>query len=50
MSAKYAEFRERMTRELIGLVQNQASALSVADIRRLIRDLPALGERFATIS
>jgi uncharacterized membrane protein YkvA (DUF1232 family) len=50
MNAKYAEFREKMTRELIGFVQNQASALSVADICRLIRDLPALGERFATIS
>ena len=50
MSAKYAEFRERMTRELIGFVQNQAGALSVADIRRLIRDLPVLGKRLATIS
>lgn len=49
MNAKYADFREKMTRELIGFVQNQASALSVADIRRLVRDLPALGERFATI-
>ena len=39
-----------MTRQLIGFVQNQASALSVADIRRLIRDSPALGERFSTIS
>jgi uncharacterized membrane protein YkvA (DUF1232 family) len=49
MNAKYVEFREKMTRELIGFIQTQAGALSVVDIRRLIRDLPALGERFATI-
>jgi uncharacterized membrane protein YkvA (DUF1232 family) len=49
MNAKYIEFREKMTRELIGFIQTQAGALSVADIRRLIRDLPALGERFSTI-
>ena len=49
MNAKYVEFREKMTRELIGFIKTQASVLSVTDIRRLIRDLPALGERFGTI-
>jgi uncharacterized membrane protein YkvA (DUF1232 family) len=49
MNVKYVEFREKMTRELIGFIQTQARALSVADIRRLIRDLPPLGERFTTI-
>jgi len=49
MNAKYVEFREKMTSELIGFIQTQAGALSVADIGRLIRDLPALGERFGTI-
>jgi len=49
MNAKYVEFREKMTSELIGFIQTQAGALSVADVGRLIRDLPALGERFGTI-
>ena len=49
MNAKYVEFREKMTSELIGFIRTQADALAVADIRRLIRDLPALGERFGTI-
>ena len=35
--------------ELIDFVQSQASALSVADLDRLIADLPALRERFTTI-
>ena len=35
--------------ELIDFVQSQASALSVADLDRLIADLPALCERFTTI-
>lgn len=35
--------------ELIDFVQNQASVLSVTDLDRLIADLPALRERFATI-
>jgi len=38
-----------MTMELIDFVQNQASVLSVADLDRLIADLPALRERFTTI-
>ncbi len=35
--------------ELIDFVQSQASALSVANLNRLIADLPALRERFTTI-
>jgi uncharacterized membrane protein YkvA (DUF1232 family) len=49
MTAKYADFKESMTTELIDFVQNQASGLSVADVDRLIADLPALRERFTTI-
>jgi len=49
MTAKYADFKEWMTMELSDFVQNQASALSVADLDRLIADLPALRERFTTI-
>lgn len=49
MTAKYADFREWMTMELIDFVQSQASVLSVADLDRLIADLPALRERFTTI-
>jgi uncharacterized membrane protein YkvA (DUF1232 family) len=49
MSAKYADFKEWMTIELIDFVQRQASALSVTDLDRLIADLPALRERFTTI-
>jgi uncharacterized membrane protein YkvA (DUF1232 family) len=49
MTAKYADFKKRMTTELIDFVQRQASVLSVADLNRLIADLPALRERFTTI-
>jgi uncharacterized membrane protein YkvA (DUF1232 family) len=49
MTAKYADFKEWMTMELIDFVQSQASALSVADLNRLIADLPALRERCTTI-
>jgi hypothetical protein len=49
MTAKYADFKEWMTMGLIDFVQNQASVLSVTDLNRLIADLPALRERFATI-
>jgi uncharacterized membrane protein YkvA (DUF1232 family) len=43
------DFRERMTEEITGFIQNQARSLSLADIERLIADLPALRERFAKI-
>jgi uncharacterized membrane protein YkvA (DUF1232 family) len=49
MTAKYADFKEWMTMELIDFVQSQAGVLSVADLNRLIADLPALRERFTTI-
>jgi uncharacterized membrane protein YkvA (DUF1232 family) len=49
MTAKYADFKERMTAELTNFVQSQASALSVTDLNRLIADLPALRERFTAI-
>jgi uncharacterized membrane protein YkvA (DUF1232 family) len=49
MTAKYADFKELMTTELVDFVQSQASALSVADLDRLIADLPVLRERFTTI-
>jgi uncharacterized membrane protein YkvA (DUF1232 family) len=49
MSAKYADFKEWMTLELIDFVQRQANVVSVADLDRLIADLPALRERFTKI-
>jgi uncharacterized membrane protein YkvA (DUF1232 family) len=49
MTTKSTDFKERMTREITGFIQSQASSLSVADLDRLIADLPALRERFATI-
>jgi hypothetical protein len=49
MTAKYADFKESMTTGLIDFVQRQAGVLSVADLDRLIADLPALRERFTKI-
>jgi len=49
MIAKYVDFKEWMAMDFIDFVQSQASALSVADLNRLIADLPALRERFTTI-
>jgi uncharacterized membrane protein YkvA (DUF1232 family) len=49
MSAKYADFKEWMTMELIDFVQRQANVLSATDLDRLIADLPALRERFTKI-
>ncbi|HET9374534.1 MAG TPA: YkvA family protein [Chthoniobacterales bacterium] len=49
MTAKYIDFRESMTKELIDFIQSQAGALSVADLDQLISDLPALRERFARL-
>jgi len=39
-----------MTMELTDFIQRQAGALSVADLDRLISDLPALRERFARLA
>ena len=49
MTTKFTDFKETMTSEIIGFVQSQGRALSLADIDRLIVDLPALRERFAKI-
>jgi uncharacterized membrane protein YkvA (DUF1232 family) len=49
MTAKATDFNKTMTRELTDFIQNQARALSFAELGRLAADLPALRERFATI-
>jgi uncharacterized membrane protein YkvA (DUF1232 family) len=46
---KSADFNKTMSRELNDFIQNQARALSLAELGRLTADLPALRERFATI-
>jgi uncharacterized membrane protein YkvA (DUF1232 family) len=50
MTTKSTDFKERITKELTGFIQSQASSLSVADLDRLIANLPALRERFARIA
>ena len=45
-----SDFKEAMTTELTGFIQSQARAFSIADIDRLIVDLPALRKRFAKVS
>ena len=49
MTTSSTDFRELITREITGFIQNQARAISVSAIERLIADLPALRERFAKI-
>lgn len=49
MTTKATDFKERITQELSDFIRCQASSLSVADLDRLIADLPALRERFAKI-
>ena len=49
MTTRFTDFKETMTSEITGFIQSQARALSIADIDRLIIDLPALRERFAKI-
>src|SRR5258707_11311744 len=49
MTTKTTDFKERMAKELTDFIRCQASSLSVADLDRLIADLPALRERFAKI-
>lgn len=48
MNAK-STFRETTTKELSDFIQSQARALSIADLERLIVDLPALRKRFTKI-
>src|SRR5258705_1461758 len=49
MTTTFTAFKETMTTEITGFIQSQARALSLADLDRLIVDLPALRERFAKI-
>jgi uncharacterized membrane protein YkvA (DUF1232 family) len=49
MTTKFIDFKESMTQELTKFIQSQAGALSLVDLDRLIRDLPALRERIAKI-
>jgi uncharacterized membrane protein YkvA (DUF1232 family) len=49
MTTKSTDFKETMTAELTGFIQSQARVLSLADLNRLVIDLPALRERFAKI-
>jgi uncharacterized membrane protein YkvA (DUF1232 family) len=49
MITKFTDFKETMTSEITCFIESQARALSIADLDRLIVDLPALRERFAKI-
>ena len=49
MTTEFTDFKEAMTTEITGFIKDQARALSIADIDRLIVDLPALRERFSKI-
>ena len=49
MTTKFTDFKESMTTELTDFIRSQASALSLADLDRLMIDLPAVRERFAKI-
>jgi uncharacterized membrane protein YkvA (DUF1232 family) len=46
MTTKCTDFKETMTSEIAGFIESRARALSIADIHRLVVDLPALLERF----
>jgi uncharacterized membrane protein YkvA (DUF1232 family) len=49
MTTKFTDFKEAITTEITGFIQSQGRALSLAEIDRLIVDLPALRERFVKI-
>ena len=49
MTTKATDFKQTMTSEIGSFIESQARAVSIADINRLIVDLPALRERFAKI-
>jgi hypothetical protein len=49
MTTKVTDFKETMASEIDSFIERQARAVSIRDINRLIVDLPALRERFATI-
>src|SRR6516162_5374026 len=49
MTPSSTNFKELITGEITAFVQNQARAISLAAIERLIADLPALRKQFAKI-
>jgi uncharacterized membrane protein YkvA (DUF1232 family) len=49
MTTKVTDFKKTMTSEIGSFIEREACAVSIADIKRLIVDLPALRERFAKI-
>jgi uncharacterized membrane protein YkvA (DUF1232 family) len=49
MTTKATDFKQTMISEIGSFIERQARAVSIADINRLIVDLPALRERFAKI-
>lgn len=46
---KLTDFQESMTRELTNFIRSEAAALSLADLDRLIINLPVLRERLAKL-
>ena len=49
MTTKSTDFKKTMIAELTGFIQSQARVLSLANLNRLVVDLPALRERLAKI-
>jgi uncharacterized membrane protein YkvA (DUF1232 family) len=49
MTPSSTDFRERITGEITAFIQNQARAISITAIERLVADLPALRKRFVKI-
>jgi uncharacterized membrane protein YkvA (DUF1232 family) len=49
MTTLSTDLRERITGEITDFIQNQARAISITAIERLVADLPALRKRFAKI-
>ena len=49
MTTKSTDFKKIMTVELTGFIQSQARVLSLADLNRLVINLPELRARFAKI-
>ena len=49
MTPSSTDFRERITGEITAFIQNQARAMSITAIERLVANLPALRKRFAKI-
>jgi uncharacterized membrane protein YkvA (DUF1232 family) len=49
MTPSSTDLKERITGEITAFIQNQARAISITAIERLVADLPALRKRFAKI-